>query len=51
MSYGDQTLDENLSKDEAIDLFKKTFKTKTGNEWGVPFQKNPGGYDLVSFDH
>ena len=37
-------------KDQSIKEFKKRFRTKTGNTWGVPFVYKPGKYMLMEME-
>lgn len=44
---GQSKLEGPSTKQEAILLFKRTFRTKTGNGWGEDFKKKQGKYMLL----
>ena len=49
-TIGGNQCDEMGSKEEALKLFHKMYKEKTGNVWGKPFVKKPGYYTPMDID-
>jgi hypothetical protein len=50
-TIGGTKVDEDLSKHEAIELFRSKYAEQTGNEWGATFVKRPGFYTRMEIDY